>query len=313
MLRVELSVSHVSFTISAMGSTVQIAVTDAHHGVEAWAATRLAEMERCWSRFDPSSELSLLNARDGSGPQSASERLCEAVDAAVCLWRATDGWFDPTTLDALKDAGYDRTFSQLRGRDVPGAKRNTEPTPTPSGVVVDHERGSITLPAGVRLDLGGVGKGLAADHLARELVEQGASGACVSVGGDVAVAGVAVDCGWMIPVTSPLDPERVHWNVPLRQGAIVQSSRLVRTWTQGGEARHHLIDPHTGAPSTSSVAGVVVIADRAWWAEGVAKAALLAGPVGGVALIERLATGGWIVRADGTVQLAGALSVERAA
>jgi len=313
MLGVELSVSHVSFETLAMGSSVQIAVTDARHGVEAWAATRLAEMERCWSRFDPSSELSLLNARNGSGPQPASALLCEAVDAAVCLWRATDGWFDPTTLDALEGAGYDRSFTDLRGRDVAATSSDNEPVPTPSGVVVDHERGSITLPRGVRLDLGGVGKGLAADHLASEIVERGASSACVSVGGDVAMAGVAPDCGWVIPVTSPLDPDRVHWNVPLRRGAIVQSSRLVRAWTQGGEARHHLIDPHTGAPSTSSAAGVVVIADRAWWAEGVAKAALLAGAVGGVALIERLATGGWIVCGDGTVRLAGGLSVERAA
>jgi hypothetical protein len=61
------------------------------------------------------------------------------------------------------------------------------------------------------------------------------------------------------------------------------------------------------------VAGVVVLAERAWWAEGVAKAALLAGPVEGASLIERLTKGGWIVREDGTVRLVGALAVERAA
>jgi len=221
-------VSAVCFETRAMGSSVQIAASDYSQGVEDWASKRLAEMERAWSRFAPSSELCLLNARNAGSPQPASALLCEAVDAAVRLWRATDGWFDPTTLDALERAGYDRTFSELRGIEVPASSCDAEPVPTPGGVVVDHERGSITIPAGVRLDLGGVGKGLAADCLARELVELGVVGSCVSVGGDVAVAGEAPGDAWMIPVTSPLEPERVHWTVPLRQGAIVQSSRLVR-------------------------------------------------------------------------------------
>jgi thiamine biosynthesis lipoprotein len=61
------------------------------------------------------------------------------------------------------------------------------------------------------------------------------------------------------------------------------------------------------------VAAAVVVADEAWWAEGVAKAALVAGVKDGCRLIERLARGGWLVRDDGTVTLAGPVGVVGAA
>lgn len=236
-----------------------------------------------------------------------------AVDAALQLWRATDGWFDPTTLDVLEWSGYDRTFSEVRS-GVAGLSRGDRPrVPSPAGVVVDHERGAITMPRGVRLDLGGVGKGLAADILSAELVLHGAHAACVSIGGDVAVAGTPPDGGWNVPVLDPVRGNRVGWEVPLLSGAIVQSNRFVRTWKTRDEQRNHLINPHTGDCAASGIAAAVVVADRAWWAEGIAKAAVLAGAVEGVALIRRLARGGWLIRDDGSVVLAGANVRQRAA
>lgn len=310
------------FSLIAMGSVVDIALIDAPEDSEEWAAARLAELERAWSRFDPSSELVRLNERASGLAVPSSELLRLAVQSALRLWQATDGWFDPTTLAALEHAGYRRTFSELRDGDTCALVDSDLPTPgvpTPVDVIVDDERGTITVPHGVRLDLGGVGKGLAADLLARELVARGAAAACVSVGGDVAVAGVAPDGGWVIPVTSPLVPDEVHWQVPLASGGplssggIAQSSRLVRTWVNNGVTQHHLIDPFTASPSRSAIVGVTVIAEQAWWAEGVAKAALLAGPVAGALLIDRLALGGWMVRSDGSVIVAGSTKVVRAA
>ena len=301
------------FTVHAMGSVVDVAMIDAPDGSEEWFADRITHLERTWSRFDRSSELVALNVRDADGPAPASELLRLAVQAAVRLWRATDGWFDPTTLPALEHAGYGRTFSEVRKVPSASPSQKAPAVPTPVDVIVDDERGTITLPPNVRLDLGGVGKGLAADLLARELVARGAVAACVSVGGDVAVAGSAPQDAWRIPVTSPLDPDTVHWEVPLSSGGIAQSSRLVRAWVRNGVSQHHLIDPFTAAPSDSPIVGAVVVAEHTWWAEGVAKAALLAGPVAGAALIDRLAHGGWLVWADGSVTGAGSMQVVRAA
>lgn len=302
------------FSFPAMGSTVEVVLLDAPPGSDAWVLTRLSALERAWSRFDPRSELVALNRRAGGAPVPASDLLRTAVDASLQLWRATDGWFDPTTLRALEWAGYDRSFTEVRSGSGSAACVGSPPaTPTPLGVIVDDDRGTITLPAGVTLDLGGVGKGLAADLLATELMERGSSGVLVSVGGDIAVAGTGPNGGWRIPVVDPTDGHRVRWVVPIESGAIVQSNSVVRRWRAGDEHCHHLIDPSTSRPSRSGIAAAVVVSDRAWWAEGVAKAALLAGAAAGSALIGRLAQAGWLVRDNGTVTLAGRVAVGRAA
>lgn len=300
---------HAGGAFAAMGSTVEIAFVGEPDGAIEYAQRRLHALEGTWSRFDPASELCALNAAAGLGPFPASAELMAAVDAALQLWRATDGWFDPTTIGALEWAGYDRSFERVRAGESAGETGPRPHVPTPVGVVVDHERSTITVPLGVRLDVGGVGKGLAADILAAELVLLGAQAVCVSVGGDVSVAGEHPDGAWTVPVTDPTHGNRVGWEVPLVEGCIVQSSRSVRSWRSGGADHNHLIDPRSGVCADAGIAAAVVVADRAWWAEGVAKAAVIAGAVEGAALIRRLARAGWLIRDDGRVVLVG--SVDR--
>lgn len=306
-----------------MGATVEVSLLDTGDAAASMLRDESREfvgrLERTWSRFDPSSELAHLNAQGGTGPVPAGESLRLAVDAALALWRATDGLFDPTVIDALEWWGYERDYVQVRARMTDhlvanGASCERAPlVPTAAGVIVDHERGAVTLPAGVRLDLGGVGKGLAADLLAAHLVDHGAAGACVSVGGDIAVAGEHPTGGWRIPVLDPAHGNRVGWHVPVTDGALVQSNRVVRTWMARGIQCHHIIDPRTGAPGSGDLMGVIVRADRAWWAEGVAKAALIAGPVEGADLIRRLVPAAWMVRNDGSVVLVGDIGLGSAA
>ena len=301
------------YSFPAMGSAVEIVALGARPGSMQRCQQFVGDLERSWSRFLPNSELERLNATAGSGPQRCSPLLCDAVDASLALWRATDGLFDPTTRDALEWCGYDRDFARVRERSELSARCSPRPVvPTPQGVVVDHEQGLISLPRGVRLDLGGVGKGLAADLVAALLVEQGALAACVSVGGDIATAGQHPDGGWLIPVLDPSHADRVGWELLLGQGAVVQSNRVVRSWGPAGE-HHHLIDPRTGLPARSGVLGVVVRDERAWWAEGVAKAALVAGPVDGAKLLQRLVRAAWIIHDTGAVTPVGDIAVERAA
>ena len=310
------------FSFRAMGSMVDVATLASSRPSDvllAECSEFVARLERTWSRFDPSSELVRLNLHNGAGSLAVSSSLCDAVDAALALWRATDGYFDPTVIDALEWWGYDEDFARLRARNAAAdcvavvARPWPPAVPTPEGVIVDHERGTIDIPAGVRIDLGGVGKGLAADLLAEHLIGLGVAGACVSVGGDIAVAGENPPDGWSIPVLDPAHGNRIGWNVPLHSGAIVQSNRIVRAWRSRGADCHHLIDPRTAAPADGGVLGVVVRADRAWWAEGVAKAALVAGLVEGAALLRRLAPAAWMIRDDGSVVVVGDVSIGRAA
>ena len=62
---------------------------------------------------------------------------------------------------------------------------------------------------------------------------------------------------------------------------------------------HHIIDPATGQPADGGVVAVVAQADEAWWAEGVAKAALVAGVPAGLELLERLGVAALVVDTQG--------------
>jgi len=289
-----------SHRVRAMGTRVDVVA----HGVPTDAASRADDLlERCeasWSRFRDDSDLTALN-RSPRSCTAVSPLLEHALNRAVTAWSATGGRFDPTVLDAVEHAGYDRDFRTLdqRPRPVPTGRR----VPGLSGVHV--ERGHVVRPVGLRFDLGGIGKGLAADLLAAELLARGADSVCVSVGGDVRVAGTVPTGGWRIPVDDA-HRDGVAMVAVLEGGALATSSTRVRRWpAEDGGWIHHLVDPVSGRPTDSGVTCVTVAAAEAWWAESLAKAALVAGPSEGVDLLRDAGATGWLSTDDGQVIEAG--------
>jgi thiamine biosynthesis lipoprotein len=283
----------------AMGSTADlIVVGDRGVQLAEWAIARIAQLEASWSRFRPDSELNQICRLAGTGPVPASTEIVAAIGHALELWYATDGRFDATIRVALEAAGYDQTFRLVASSGPPA--KPSPPVPGCDGVRVDRDRSTVTLPVGTQLDLGGIGKGLAADLVATGLVERGAAGACVALGGDVRVAGDAPGARpWSVPIEDPLDESCTLVTRPLVDAAVVTSTTRFRRWRRGDEAMHHLIDPATGAPARSGVTAVIAQADEAWWAEGVAKAALVSGIRDGIDLLERLGIPAVVVGDDG--------------
>ncbi len=242
----------------------------------AMARHRIAQLEDRWTRFRPS-ELTRLNERNGDWvPVSADtlelvRRMCEG-------WRLTEGRFDPTVHDAMLANGYHRDLATIgaAGRPVDSA----EPVAAPGceGIAIDPIGGAVRLPPGVHLDAGGLGKGLAADLVTAELVEAGASGALVSLGGDVRVRGeLGPDRPWRIAVKDPATG-RVVSRLRLRDGGIATSSVARRRWRlSNGRRAHHLVDPRTGSPTDETVRSASVVASDCWRAEVLATATVVAG------------------------------------
>ncbi len=279
-----------------MGTEVRCLLAAHDEQLAFTAITEVERLERCWSRFRDDSELCALNASEDDLVE-VSPTLAGALHRAVLAWRSLDGWFDPTVLSTLEAAGY--LHSHRDGGARRGALGACRPCPSPAAVQVDLDRCTVRRPPGVRFDLGGLGKGLAADMVSMLLVEQGATSVCLSVGGDVRVAGNPPAGGWVIPVERPPDRERCvaspWFDAVLTEGSIVCSTTRLRRWTTvDGEPAHHLIDPGTGRPAESPLASVVVAASEAWWAEALAKAALVAGPRLGRELLAQHGATGWL-------------------
>jgi FAD:protein FMN transferase len=270
----------------AMGSDAQVLVVTDLATSPADAATLLAgawahieALEGHWSRFRPDSEISALNRRSGA-PVVVSADTLWLVGRAIAAWRLTDGRFDPTVGSALVALGYDRDFTEVTPPCLPvHTAGDAGQAPGPAGIELDPKRSTVTLPAGVSLDPGGIGKGLAADLVAHALLDAGALGALVNLGGDLRATGDPPDAGgWPVSLPDPLRPGCELARFVLPHGAVATSSRLRRQWRTSTGPAHHLIDPTTGRPATGATVAVTVVADRAWRAEALTKALYFGGP-----------------------------------
>lgn len=253
------------------------------------ARQRLTELHDKWTRFEPTSEVSHINAHAGI-PVEVSPETVLLVGLAVTAWAWTEGRYDPTVLPALLAAGYDRDFAAL-DKALPGADAAVPATGC-TGVTVDAERSTVTIPVGTSLDFGGIAKGLAADLVVGDLLDGGAIGACVNIGGDLRATGVSPQRGgWLVGVDHP-QGHFLAGCLRVVDGAVATTSRMKRTWGPVSSHLHHVIDPASGRPARTSVQSVTVVADEGWYAEALAKAAFLAGPVDGALLLEAAGASG---------------------
>ena len=260
----------------AMGTTAQILVTaacpDSAQALADLGMQRVHLLERCWSRFRDDSELSALNRRAGQGPVEVSADLALLVARMVDAWLWTQGAFDPTVLRAMVTLGYDVDFREVAARGA--ASLPVELLGSPGMAEVQVAGNLVTLPNHLGLDPGGIGKGLAADIIAGELLDAGATGGLVNLGGDARALGTWCGDPWQIGIRddrTPKSPVVAEFDM-LDQG-VATSSSLRRRW----QGRHHLIDPQTGAPTATDVVQATVFASTAWQAEAMATVALVRG------------------------------------
>ncbi|HXH22325.1 MAG TPA: FAD:protein FMN transferase [Dehalococcoidia bacterium] len=281
----------------AMGTTLALTCPDAP-GAE--RRLRLAERwahayEGRLSRFIPYSELSRLNNARGTAFR-ASPLLFEFVSLCLQLARRSGGIFDPTLLHEVEAAGYDRTFELIdsaRARPPPARTASYE------DIRLDERRRMVTLPLGLALDSGGLGKGWAADRLAALL----GAPCLVDCGGDLAALGHPPgEDAWYIAVEDPLEPQRDLMLIGVVDRGVATSSVLRRRWETDRGAAHHLIDPRSGLPASTDAVAVTVVAPGATLADFHAKVALLKGAQAGLEYLDGEAgVEGLVARADGSV------------
>ena len=294
-----------------MASELHVVVADASRIDPDWrcgVTDMLQHLERCWSRFLPDSDVSQLNSARGR-PVHVDQSTLTLLATMAEAWQATQHRFDPTTLPALIEIGYASSIDDpCRVTVLPNDQvyvggfdrtANDGTTATLDEVVIDVDMGTIELPANLAIDAGGVGKGLAADLAAAWLVERGASGALVSIGGDISTAGKAPAGGWIIVIEHP-DSGGIG-TLAIDGGGVATSSTRSRQWRQGDVERHHLIDPWTGGQSTTDLWSATVIARSGWLAEAHATAALLASSEHVIDYLDHNDLTGVAVTADGRV------------
>jgi thiamine biosynthesis lipoprotein len=266
----------------AIGTTIRVVVTDASRldSARGMLTDDLAALDLACSRFRADSELIRLEARAGR-PTTVSALLAGTVRAALRGAQLTDGLVDPTVGRAMEDMGYDRDFASVPAQN--GTLQVTvSHVPQWRQVHLDEATKQLTVPAGVRLDLGATAKAWAADHSAEGIARVLGCGVLVSLGGDIAVAGEVPPGGWPIRVQDvtgdPLTPSEGPSDViTIREGGLATSSTSARRWRRGGDLMHHILDPRTGRPADSDWRTVSVAAGSALDANIASTAAIIRG------------------------------------
>jgi thiamine biosynthesis lipoprotein ApbE len=240
----------------------------------------LADLDAACSRFRPDSELTKLD-RAGGQPVQISPLLAEAIAVALRAAELTGGDVDPTVGEAIAAAGYDRDFA-LVPADGPAVNLVIRAVPGWHQVRLDRATRTLTLPAGVRLDLGATAKAWTADRSAARITEALGTGVLVGLGGDISVAGPAPEDGWRIRVQDITghpddDPSGPATVVAITSGGLATSSTTARRWRRGGSVLHHILDPRTGLPPAPVWRTVSVTAATCADANAASTAAIIRG------------------------------------
>lgn len=275
----------------AMACAARVVVVGGTPAHLAMARTAVAHLEHCWSRFVPTSDISRINAAAGR-PISVDPATITLITAMVQGWARTDGAFDPTLLAPLVGLGY--AVSWDNPARVSSLAAGTSLRTRPTDIEIYGDGCIVRAPAGIGLDAGGIGKGLAADIVVEQLLAAGAEGALVSIGGDLRVGGRAPQSGgWTIGVVNPFDDAVAEAQLTLTAGGVATSGTVRRAWVRAdGSAAHHLLDPATAEPvsvrADDALIEATVVAGTGAWAEVFTKAVLVRGADVGLPWLDSL-------------------------
>ena len=252
----------------------------------------VARLERILSDYDPASEVSRLSAAAPTGgPVPVGEDLWRVLVRSVQMRNATAGAFDPTVGPLTTLWRQARRSGRLPPPDKLAVARSAVGPDTLG--LVSEPRGVVLQRPGMRLDLGGIGMGYAADRAVEVLERHGIRSALVDASGDIrATAPPPGSKGWRVSLAplgsagSAAAGAGAGIVLMLSHAAVTTSGDAYQAVEIDGRRYSHVVDPRTGL-GVSGPAAVTVVARDCTTADALATAASVLGPQAGAAAIQR--------------------------
>lgn len=302
-----------------MGSALQVSVwtadtRGANEAIDAVYA-EFERLDRLLSVWHPESEVQRLNQAAGHGPVPVGPDLIAVLQASAEAHRLTAGKFD-ITFGALADVWrFDHDQDNRIPTDLEILARL--PLIDAAAVKVNPATGSAEISRlGVRVHLGGIGKGYAVDRGAAILRRAGFQDFLIQAGGDLYAAGRHGDRPWRVGLFDPRGHDgETFATVELDDETFSTSGDYERFFIKDSVRFHHLLDPQTGQPARSC-RSVTILARNALTADWASTGVFIMGPEAGMALVESLPdVEAVIVTADNEVRvssgLEGRLKIQR--
>jgi thiamine biosynthesis lipoprotein len=272
-----------------MGTVVKITAVARSESIAQAAATagfaEIHRLEELLSTWIPTSELSRVNTSAGKFPVSVSLETMTVVQSAIQAAEMTEGGFNIAIGPAV-DA-----WNVIEGRRIPTEPELEALRPLIDLMSVHVNAGDRTIfleKTGMRIDVGGIVKGYAADQAVMAMKKAGALAGVVALSGDIKTFG-QLPGGKKFPVgiQHPRKEGEVLVFIDLEDEAISTAGDYERFFERDGVRYHHILDPKTLQPARSCQS-VTVIAREGIWADGLDTGIFVMGVESGMRLVETL-------------------------
>ncbi len=232
------------FAAMASPCEVQVEIADAAHAaaLAQAAAAEALRIEAKYSRYRPDSVLSRINAGAG-GSIAVDAETAGLLDLAARCHALSEGRFDVT-------AGVLRRAWRFDGSDrLPSRAQVKALLPLVGWERLRWQPPLLSLPPGMEIDLGGLGKEYAVDRCLALIAAASGAPCLVNFGGDLAVSGPrAGGSSWRVAVEDPAQPQAPRLLLDLRRGALATSGDSRRFLLRRGRRYGHVLNPRTGWP-----------------------------------------------------------------
>lgn len=292
-----------------MGTIVQItavAPTEARAQAAATAAFHeIRRLENLLSTWIPTTELSRINAAAGREAVKASPETLSLLATSLEIGRLTEGGFNVAVGPAVE------AWSVTEKERIPPEDEllRLKALAQLNEIRLDAAAGTVFLARpGMRLDVGGIGKGFAADQAAAVMQREGATGGVVALAGDIKTFGRLPEGeAFIFGIQHPRKEGAILARLELRDEAISTAGDYERYFERDGVRYHHILDPATLTPARGCQS-VTIVASEGVMADGLDTGIFVMGPDKGMALIERLpGVEGVIVDREGKVRVSSGL------
>jgi FAD:protein FMN transferase len=235
------------------------------------------------SHYKPESQLSQINQYANERPVQVDKELFDLIKLSTHFSQITEGAFDIT----YASVGYLYDYPN-HVRPTEAQIREKLPAVNWRNLLLDEQHLSVRFEhPGMRIDLGGIGKGYAVDRGIEILKARGIARALVTAGGDSRIIGDRMGRPWLVAIRHPDNPNKVVTRIPLSDSAVSTSGDYERFFDEGGVRYHHIIDPHTGH-SASKVRSATILAPTATQTDGMSKTAFVLGPEKALEIINHI-------------------------
>jgi thiamine biosynthesis lipoprotein len=263
----------------ALGTYVSACITgtsggNAEAALDA-AFARLYEIELIASAKNPDSELFYINRSAYGRDIVASEELFFLLEIGLFYSAFTGGAFDIALGSIVELWGIGTENASVPHEDeIAQAVMNSG---FENIILNDEARTVRFLREGLRIDLGAIAKGYAADEMVRVLRENGVTNVVLDLGGDIITIGDNDGKGWLIGIAHPRIPNEISAIVTVSNTAVVTSGGYERFFEHDGAHYHHIFDRNTGYPADSGIISATVITDSAMLADVLSTAHFVTG------------------------------------